>query len=228
VRFRPRSPTLDPFSRASVARWEAQPDASLGPGLTRDQRASLAGLLVEVWEMEHPSASFVDDPSDLAVIEHLPDFVPAPSYVWGRAHHPESDVLFEWTLADPHAEPEATAPIDVWAPWPCVDVEAHEDRVVLTLDDGAGESALVEIHAHAIVLFGTDDDAPLCLIRAIQAFTGWSAPRPSYWYDPETPVYTVAELAPCRRCGEVREVGFPDETCCEACGAAEVGLEAQA
>jgi hypothetical protein len=228
MRFRPRPRDLDPFSRASVARWEAVAEGSLGSGLTRAQRASLAGLLVEVWEMEHPSASFVDDPSDLAVIEHLPDFVPAPSYVWGRARHPESGVLFAWTLADPHAEREATALIDAWAPWPCVEVEEHEDRVLLTLDDGACESALVEIHAHAIVLFGTDDDEPLCLIRAIHAFTGWSAPRPSYWYEPETPVYTVAELAPCRRCGEVREVGFPYETRCEVCGAAEVGLETEA
>lgn len=227
MRFRPRPRDLDPFSRASVARWAARPEASLGPGLTREQQRSLASLLVEVWELEHPSASFVDDPSDLPVVEHLPDFTPAPSYTWGRARHPESDVLFGWTLADPHAELEATAPIDPYEPRRWVELEERDDCVVLTLDGGEEESALVEIHPHAIVLHGTDDE-PLCLIRAIQAFTGWAAPRPSSWYDPDDGVYVIAELAACHRCGEVRETGLPYLTSCEVCGAKKVGAERHA
>jgi hypothetical protein len=225
VRFRPRPRDLDACSRANVARWAAAPETALGPGLSCAQRLSLAGLLVEVWELEHPSASFVEDPSDLPVVEHVPDFTPAPSYEWGRARHRESGVLFWWTRADPHAEREATAPISPYEPWRCAELEERDDCVVLTLDDGAGESALVEIHSHAVVLLATDDDEPPCLIRAIQAFTGWSAPRPSYWCETADGVYVVAELAPCRRCGEVREAGLSYASSCEACGAKELGVE---
>jgi hypothetical protein len=227
VRFLPRPSDLDPFDARLVARWVAGSETAPARRLSRTQRLSLAALLAEVWEMEHPSVSFCDDPADARVIEHLPDFEPAPTYEWGRARHPESGVLFEWTRADPRAERESTRPIDPYEPMARAEIDEVGDVVRLELDAGLGEAAFVEIREGAIELFGVDDEPP-CLVRAIIAFTGWSAPRPSYWGDNGEGVHVVAEIAPCVRCGEVREVGFAYATQCPGCGATKVGLTVRA
>lgn len=227
VRFRPRVPDLDPLDAASVARWSAKSDESLGPGLTAEQRRALAALLVEVWANEYPSESYVDDPSDLAPIEHLPDFVPAPTYEWGHALHHESGLVFEWTVPDPEAEVATMMPIDPYEPLALVDVEERENEVFITFQDGLGDGADVWIRTHHIDLFETDEH-PQCLVHAIQAFTGWAAERPERWMEPNDGVHLVGVLLPCSSCGELGETGQPYTFACEHCGGSRVGLTVRA
>lgn len=197
------------------------PDEALGPGLDEAQRRTLAGLLVEVWHCEHPSVPFADDPTDELAVDHLPDFVPAPTYEWGKARHPESGVLFWWTRADPHAERESQRPIDPYEPRCGVHVEANEHAILLELEDGGMDDVRIEIRRHAIVLMGYDEDPPF-LVRAILAFTGWAAERPS-WHEADEGVYLAGEVLPCAACGEPRETGLAYGGRCE-CGERRVGL----
>lgn len=227
MRFRARTSDLDPLDRASVARWSKRSDESLGVGLDAEQRVALAGLLVEAWHLEHPAVSFEEDPSNVLAVDHLPEFVPAPSYEWGKARHPESGVLFWWTRADPFAELETQRPLDPYEPVSRIDVEASEHGIVLELRDGFMDDARIEITRHAIVLMGNDEDPPF-LVRAILAFTGWAAERPSWWYETDEGVHLVGEILPCARCGEPRETGFSSPACCEACGERRVGLAVDA
>jgi hypothetical protein len=227
MRFRARTSDLDPLDAASVSRWTKRSDESLGSGLDADQRRTLAGLLVEVWQLEHPDVSFEEDVSNLVAIDHLPEFVPAPSYEWGKARHPESGVLFWWTRADPYAELETQRPFDPYEPIRQIDVEEGEHAIVLELGDGGMDDARIEITRHAIVLMGNDDDPPF-LVRAILAFTGWAAARPSWWHQTEEGVHLVGEILPCARCGEPRETGFGYLACCDACGERRVGLAVDA
>lgn len=229
MRFRPRPRWLDARDAAAVARWTAMPDAELGPGLDAEQRLTLAGLLVEVWHLEHPCLSHLDDPSDGLAVDHLPDFVPAPSYEWGRARHPESNVLFWWTRADPYAEMASQLPIDPYEPTAEAHVEVRGGGVVIELADGlSSDDARIEIRRHEIVLVGNEDD-PLFLVQAILAFTGWAGERPPYWYDDgDEGVYLVGEILPCASCGEPRETGFSYPGRCAACGERRVGLAVDA
>jgi hypothetical protein len=152
VRFVPRPSDLDPFDARRVARWAAGSESAPAQVLSRTQRLSLGALLAEVWEMEHPSVSFRDDPAGAWVIEHLPDFEPAPTYEWGRARHPESGVLFEWTRADPHAERQSTRPIDPYEPMARLEIDETGDVVRL-------EHRFIRIAALACVFRG--DACPL-------------------------------------------------------------------
>ncbi len=227
MRFRARTRDLDPLDAASVSRWTKRSDDSLGAGLDAEQRRALAGLLVEVWQLEHPEVSFEEDGSNVHAIDHLPEFVPAPSYEWGKARHPESGVLFWWTRAEPFAERETQRPLDPYEPVSQIDVDVSEHAIVLELLDGGMDDARIEITRHAIVLFGNDEDPPF-LVRAILAFTGWAAERPSWWYESDEGVHLVGEVLPCARCGEPRETGFSHAARCDACGELRVGIAVEA
>jgi membrane protein len=120
-----------------VQAWSTLPDSALGEGLSAEARRSLVGLLVHVWEMERPSQSWVEDAADLPVVDWLPEFVPAPSYVWARARHPESNVLFWWTLASPFAEREETFDPVPYTSIAGVTLEETEDMIVLDCEDDA-------------------------------------------------------------------------------------------
>lgn len=216
--FRPRVPGLHALDRKSVQAWSKLPDSALGEGLSAEARRSLAGLLVHVWEMENPAQPWVDDPADLPVVDWLPEFSPAPSYVWGRARHPESNVLFWWTLASPVAEREET-----YAPVPYtsvagVTIEETEEMIVLECEDDAYDGVTVKIRRHAIELWGLDEE-PMHFVRAILAFTGWASARDEHWEDlSEATEFLVGDLLACRHCGEPYESGLRYPPSCIRCG----------
>ena len=217
--FRPRIPGLHALDRVCVEAWSELPDAALGEGLSAEQRRTLAGLLAHVWEIEKPSRSFVDDSADSPVVEWLSDFEPAPSYVWARARHPESHVLFWWTLADPNAERRAMRVPDPYANVVGVTLEETEGMIALEFDDGSEDGATVKIKRHSIELFGLDEE-PLYLIRAIIAFTGWASARDAHWEDlSEATEFLVGDWLPCEVCGAPYESGMRYRVPCDACGA---------
>lgn len=224
--FRPRIPGLDALDRASVEAWSALPESALGEGLSAEQRRSLAGLLVHVWEMENPSQSWVDDSEDLPVVEWLPSFEPAPSYVWARARHPESNVLFWWTLADPNAELREMRTPSSLASTRGVTLDETEDMIELDCDDGFHEGATIKIKRHSIELWGLDEE-PIYFVRAILAFTGWASARDDHWEDlDEVTEFLVGDLLPCMHCGAPYESGLRYPISCSACGFRPNGQEA--
>lgn len=218
--FRPRIPGLHALDREGVQAWSKLPESALGEGLSAEARRSLAGLLVHVWEMENPAHSWVEDAADLPVVDWLPEFVPAPSYVWARARHPESNVLFWWTLASPVAEREETFDPDPYASIAGVTIEETEDAITLDCDNGAFDGATITIRRHAIELLGMDED-PVYFIRAIIAFTGWASARDNRWgeWDRATE-FLLGDVLTCVHCNEPYESGLRHEAPCQRCGLA--------
>lgn len=218
--FRPRIPGLDALDRASVEAWSALPASALGEGLSAEQRRSLAGLLVYVWEMENPSCSWVDDSNDFPVVEWLPAFETAPSYVWGRARHPESNVLFWWTLADPNAELREMRTPSPFASTRGVTLDETDDMIELDCDDGFREGATIKLKRHSIELWGLDEE-PVHFVRAILAFTGWASARDRQWEDvDEVTEFLVGDLLACVHCESPYESGLRYPLPCSNCGLA--------
>ena len=216
--FRPRVPGLHVLDRKSVQAWSKLPDSALGEGLSAEARRSLAGLLVHVWEMERPSQSWVEDAADLPVVDWLPEFVPAPSYVWARARHPESNVLFWWTLASPFAQREETFDPVPYTSIAGVTLEETEDMIVLDCEDDAYDGFTVKIRRHSIELWGLDED-PIYVARTIIAFTGWASARDEHREDLRRATeFLVGDTLACVHCGELYESGLSYQPSCVGCG----------